>query len=31
MDLQRTVKFIPTKVDNYKNIEAAAKNAGLLK
>jgi phosphonate transport system substrate-binding protein len=31
MDLQRTVKFIPTKADNYKNIEAAAKNAGLLK
>jgi phosphonate transport system substrate-binding protein len=31
MDLQRATKFIPTKVDNYKNIEAAAKNAGLLK
>ncbi len=31
MDLQRTVKFIPTKAENYKNIEAAAKNAGLLK
>jgi len=31
MDLQRATKFIPTKVENYKNIEAAAKNAGLLK
>jgi phosphonate transport system substrate-binding protein len=31
MELQRASKFIPTKVDNYKNIEAAAKNAGLLK
>src|SRR5450830_1571052 len=31
MDLQRASKFIPTSVENYKNIEAAAKNAGLLK
>jgi phosphonate transport system substrate-binding protein len=31
LDLQRAAKFIPTKVANYSNIEAAAKNAGLLK
>jgi len=31
MELQRASKFIPTKPENYKNIEAAAKNAGLLK
>jgi phosphonate transport system substrate-binding protein len=31
MDLQRASKFIPTKAENYKNIEAAAQNAGLLK
>ena len=31
MDLQRTVKFIPTNPGNYKAIEAAAQNAGLLK
>jgi phosphonate transport system substrate-binding protein len=31
MELQRASKFIPTKAENYKNIEAAAKNAGLLK
>ena len=31
MELQRASKFIPTKADNYKNIEAAAQNAGLLK
>jgi phosphonate transport system substrate-binding protein len=31
MDLQRASKFIPTKPENYKNIEAAAQNAGLLK
>ena len=31
LDLQRASKFIPTKVANYANIEAAAKNAGLLK
>ncbi|MES2125976.1 MAG: putative selenate ABC transporter substrate-binding protein [Pseudomonadota bacterium] len=29
--LQRASKFVPTKADNYKNIEAAAHNAGLLK
>lgn len=31
LELQRATRFIPTKVDNYKGIEAAAKNAGLLK
>jgi phosphonate transport system substrate-binding protein len=31
LDLQRATKFIPTKVDNYKGIETAARNAGLLK
>jgi phosphonate transport system substrate-binding protein len=31
LDLQRASKFIPTKVENYKSIEAAAHNAGLLK
>lgn len=31
LDLQRASKFIPTKTANYSNIEAAAKNAGLLK
>ena len=31
LDLQRASKFIPTKAANYGNIEAAAKNAGLLK
>jgi len=31
MDLQRASKFIPTKAENYKAIEAAAQNAGLLK
>jgi phosphonate transport system substrate-binding protein len=30
LDLQRASKFIPTKTENYVNIEAAAKNAGLL-
>ncbi len=30
LDLQRATKFVPTKADNYKGIEAAAKNAGLL-
>jgi phosphonate transport system substrate-binding protein len=29
--LQRATRFIPTKADNYKAIEAAARNAGLLK
>jgi phosphonate transport system substrate-binding protein len=31
LDLQRASKFIPTKAANYTNIEAAARNAGLLK
>jgi phosphonate transport system substrate-binding protein len=31
LELQRATRFVPTKVDNYKGIEAAAKNAGLLK
>ena len=31
MELQRTAKFIPTNPGNYKAIEAAAQNAGLLK
>jgi phosphonate transport system substrate-binding protein len=30
LDLQRASKFIPTKAENYKSIEAAANNAGLL-
>lgn len=29
--LQKAGKFLPTKADNYKSIEAAAQNAGLLK
>ncbi len=31
LDLQRATRFIPTKPENYKPIEAAARNAGLLK
>ena len=31
LELQRATKFIPTKAENYKDIEAAARNAGLLK
>ena len=31
LDLQRASKFIPTKAENYSAIEAAARNAGLLK
>jgi phosphonate transport system substrate-binding protein len=31
LDLQRATKFVPTKADNYKGIEAAARSAGLLK
>ena len=31
LELQRATKFIPTKVENYGAIEAAAKSAGLLK
>lgn len=31
LELQRATRFIPTKAENYKAIEDAAKNAGLLK
>jgi phosphonate transport system substrate-binding protein len=31
LDLQRASKFIPTKAENYLTIEAAARDAGLLK
>ncbi|RJG01556.1 putative selenate ABC transporter substrate-binding protein [Noviherbaspirillum sedimenti] len=31
LELQRATRFIPTKPENYKAIEDAAKNAGLLK
>jgi phosphonate transport system substrate-binding protein len=31
LDLQRASKFVPTKAANYGTIEAAARNAGLLK
>ncbi|MES2830930.1 MAG: putative selenate ABC transporter substrate-binding protein [Pseudomonadota bacterium] len=31
LDLQRATRFIPTKAENYREIEAAARNAGLLK
>ncbi len=31
LELQRATKFVPTKADNYKGIEAAARSAGLLK
>ena len=30
LDLQRATRFVPTKPDNYRNIEAAARSAGLL-
>lgn len=30
LDLQRATRFIPTKAENYKGIEAAAQSAGLL-
>lgn len=30
LDLQRATKFVPSKPDNYKGIEAAARGAGLL-
>jgi len=30
LDLQRATRFVPTKVENYKGIEAAAKSAELL-
>lgn len=31
LNLQRATRFVPTKAENYKGIEAAARNAGLLK
>ena len=31
LDLQRASRFVPTKAENYATIEAAARNAGLLK
>lgn len=31
LDLQRATRFVPTKAENYAAIEAAARNAGLLK
>jgi phosphonate transport system substrate-binding protein len=31
LDLQRATRFVPTKAANYATIEAAARNAGLLK
>lgn len=31
LELQRATRFLPTKADNYKGIEDAARNAGLLK
>ncbi len=31
LDLQRASKFVPTRPENYKGIEAAARSAGLLK
>jgi phosphonate transport system substrate-binding protein len=31
LDLNRATRYIPTKADNYKGIEAAARSAGLLK
>ena len=31
LDLQRASRFVPTKAENYAAIEAAARNAGLLK
>ena len=30
LELQRATRFVPTKLDNYKGIEAAARSAGLL-
>lgn len=30
LNLQRATRFVPTKAENYKGIEAAARNAGLL-
>ena len=31
LELQRATRFVPTRGDNYKGIESAARNAGLLK
>jgi phosphonate transport system substrate-binding protein len=31
LQLQRATRFVPTKADNYKGVEAAARSAGLLK
>ena len=31
LKLQRAAKFVPTQVENYNGIKAAAENAGLLK
>jgi phosphonate transport system substrate-binding protein len=31
LELQRATRFVPTDAGNYKGIEAAARNAGLLK
>lgn len=31
LELQRATRFIPTRVENYKGIEAAARHAGLIK
>ena len=31
LELQRATRFLPTSIDNYKGIEGAARNAGLLK
>ena len=31
LDLQRATRFVPTRLENYKGIEAAGRNAGLLK
>ena len=31
LELQRATRFIPTRVENYKDIESAARDAGLLK
>ena len=30
LDLQRATRFVPSKPENYKGIEAAARSAGLL-
>jgi phosphonate transport system substrate-binding protein len=30
LELQRATRFVPTKPENYKGIETAARNAGLL-